>query len=381
MKKTLLFLVFVVISQVAVLGQKSLLFSGSTSGYATVANHAALNVAAGESATIITWVKTTYSAGIQVFLAKRLNAAGPGYEFFQLNGFLAVNCTHTNGSSSGLPGGSKYRINDGKWHQLAFVVDHAGGNYYMYVDGKLDVKKALVSTSGISNTDKLYMGIRGNLQMPTNGAIDEVRIYNKALTPAELLIDMAATVTSATPGLSAAWNFEEGAGTLAADVKGVCTASLVGTPVWEMLNTPGSQVITMNGPITVANGAPAFRPATSTSPMPIQYSSSNPEVAVVVDGEIKVVGQGTTTLTASQQANLFYAAAEPVTQTLNVSKTVVTFGFPLSSNAVIQRDKPIVITGTAEPGDVLSVTLDTESKPVVVDASGNWTVEFTAKPA
>lgn len=381
MKKTLLFLVFVVISLVAVLGQKSLLFTGSTSGYATVANHAALNVAAGESATIITWVKTTYSAGIQVFLAKRLNAAGPGYEFFQLNGFLAVNCTHTNGSSSGLPGGSKYRINDGKWHQLAFVVDHAGGNYYMYVDGKLDVKKALVSTSGISNTDKLYMGIRGNLQMPTNGAIDEVRIYNKALTPAELLIDMAATVTSATPGLSAAWNFEEGAGTLAADVKGVCTASLVGTPVWETLSTPGSQVITMNGPITVANGAPAFRPATSTSPMPIEYSSSNPEVAVVVDGEIKVVGQGTTTLTASQQANLFYAAAEPVTQTLNVSKTVVTFGFPLSSNAVIQRDQPVVVTGTAEPGDVLSVVLDEESKIVTVDAAGNWTVEFTAKPA
>jgi sialate O-acetylesterase len=381
MKKTLLFLVLVVFTQVATLGQQSLLFTGSTATYASVANNAALNVAAGESATIITWVKTTYSAGIQVFLAKRLNAAGPGYEFFQLNGFLAVNCTHTNGSSSGLPGGSKYRINDGKWHQLAFVVDNDGGNYYMYVDGKLDVKKAMVSTSGISNTDKLYVGIRGNLAMPTNGAIDEVRIYNKALTPAELLIDMAATVTAETPGLKAAWNFEEGAGTQAADVKGVCTASLAGAPVWETLSTPGAQVITMNGPITIAKGAPAFSPATSTSPMPIQYTSSNPEVAVVTDGEIKVVGQGTSTLTATQQANLFYAAAEPVAQLLTVSKTVVTFGFPLSSNAVIQRDKPVLITGTAEPGDVLTVILDGESKSVSVDASGNWTVEFAAKPA
>lgn len=381
MKKTLLFLFLLAFTFVSALAQQSLMFRGSTATYATVADNPALNVAAGQSATIIIWVKTTYSAGIQVFLAKRLNAAGPGYEFFQLNGFLAVNCTHTNGSSSGLPGGSKYRINDGKWHQLAFVVDNAGGNYYMYVDGKLEVKKALVSTSGISNTDKLYVGIRGNLQMPTNGAIDEVRIYNKALTPAELLVDMAATVTAGTSGLAAAWNFEEGAGAQAADVKGVCTASLVGTPEWEVLGTPGSQVITMNGPISVAKGAPGFSPATSTSPMPIQYTSSNPEVAVVVDGEIKVVGQGTSTLTARQQANLFYAASEPVTQTLTVSKTLVSFGFPLTSNAVIQRDRPIRVTGTAEPDDELTVVLDGESKSVTVDAAGNWTVEFAAKPA
>lgn len=90
-----------------------------------------------------------------LYIAKRLNAKGSGYELWQLNGYFAVNYTHTNGSSSGLPGGSRYKINDGKWHQIAFVVDMQKNMYFMYVDAKVDISKTLVSTTGCSNTDKL----------------------------------------------------------------------------------------------------------------------------------------------------------------------------------------------------------------------------------
>ena len=40
--------------------------------------------------------------------------------------------------------------------------------------------------------------------------------------------------------------------------------------------------------------------ASSTKGLAISYASSNPSVAIVVNGEIQILGAGTTTITASQ---------------------------------------------------------------------------------
>lgn len=377
--KLLISLLFTLIS-LNHFAQKSIVFPNNASTYASVADNSSLNIDANQSFSITAWVKTTATAN-QLFIAKRLAAKGSGYELWQLNGYFAVNCTHTNGSSSGLPGGSKYKINDGKWHQIAFVVDVQKNLYFMYVDGKVDVSKVLVSTTGCSNTDKLYIGLRGTLDMPMNGAMDEVRIYKRALSQAEIAADMATQVTTDTPSLAAAWNFEEGAGTQAADIKGISPATLYGTPTWQTLSTKSTQTITMNGPINVAFGNPDFSPATSTSPMAVEYSTSDASVASVVDGQIHIVAKGTCNITALQPENLFYATANSVTQTLNVTSTLITFNLPFTNNAVIQRDKPVLVSGTADPNDVLTVTLDDESKTANVDANGKWSCTFTAKAA
>lgn len=380
MKKFLSILSIITLFCLYAYSQKSITFPNSTATYGYAAHNSAFNLADNQSFTVTAWVKTTSSTN-QLLLAKRLNAAGSGYELWQLNGYFAVNYTHSNGSSSGLPGGSLYKINDGKWHQLAFVVDITKNMYYMYVDAKVDVSKALVSTTGFTNTDRLYFGIRGNISMPLDGSMDEVRIYNKALSQTELLTDMAATVTSSTDNLTAAWNFEEGSGTLAADIKGVCPATLTGSPAWSTLSSPATQVISMSAPIYVAYGAADFSPATSTSSMPIQYTTSDPSVATVVNGKIHIVAKGNCTITANQSANLFYAAATPVTQTLYVASTQITFNLPFTNHAVIQRDQPITVTGTADPNDLLTLNLDGDIKTANVDATGKWTCTFTAKEA
>ncbi len=380
MRKIFLILSVLILTTQNGFSQKSIVFPNSTATYGYASDNGALNLLSGKSFTISAWVKTS-TATNQVFLAKRLQAKGAGYELWQLNGYFAVNCTHTNGSSSGLPGGSLYKINDGKWHQIAFVVDTVKNMYYMYVDAKVDVSKALVSTSGFTNTDNLYFGIRGTMNMPVDGSIDEVRIYNRALSKTELLADMASTVSSSTPGLTAAWNFEEGTGLLAADVKGVCNATLAGSPGWSTLTNPASQAITMNGPLNVAFGSPDFNPASSSSSMPVIYSVSDPLVATVVDGKIHIVGKGTCTITASQPENLYYTAAKPVSQTLNVISTLISFDHPFTSHAVIQRDKPVVISGKADPNDVLTLNLDGEIKTANVNSQGKWTCEFSAKTA
>lgn len=59
--------------------------------------------------------------------------------------------------------------------------------------------------------------------------------------------------------------------------------------------------------------------ATSNSPAPITYTSSNLAVATIVSGNINIVGAGTSTITASQGATTGYSAAADATQTLTVN--------------------------------------------------------------
>jgi len=56
---------------------------------------------------------------------------------------------------------------------------------------------------------------------------------------------------------------------------------------------------------------------------PIVYSSSNPAVATIVNGNIHIIGAGTADITASQATDGFYAAASAM-QTLTVNKTSLT---------------------------------------------------------
>ena len=59
--------------------------------------------------------------------------------------------------------------------------------------------------------------------------------------------------------------------------------------------------------------------ATSSSGLPVSYSSSNPGVATVSGNTVTITGAGSTTITASQGGNATYLPASSVAQTLSVS--------------------------------------------------------------
>lgn len=59
--------------------------------------------------------------------------------------------------------------------------------------------------------------------------------------------------------------------------------------------------------------------ASASSGLAVAYASSNTAVATIVGGLIRIVGPGTSTITATQGGNGTYAAATPVSQTLTVS--------------------------------------------------------------
>lgn len=71
-------------------------------------------------------------------------------------------------------------------------------------------------------------------------------------------------------------------------------------------------------PNNLSVDSPAYDPqATATSGLTVTYTSSNPDVAIIIDNKIKVVSIGETEITAYQYGNEDYFPAEPVTRPLS----------------------------------------------------------------
>jgi len=78
-------------------------------------------------------------------------------------------------------------ITDGQWHHVGFVYDMDTFHRRLYVDGA-QVAEDATPVSGLSATGGLYIGAGKTLAISTffSGLIDDVRIYNVALTADEI---------------------------------------------------------------------------------------------------------------------------------------------------------------------------------------------------
>lgn len=83
-------------------------------------------------------------------------------------------------------------IQDGKWHFLAGTWD--GDDIRLYINGELETEMPCKGELK-PNNDPLFIGARGGSGRFLTGALDEIKMYNYALTKEELLKDMEAPVT------------------------------------------------------------------------------------------------------------------------------------------------------------------------------------------
>ena len=92
---------------------------------------------------------------------------------------------------------ASYPLNTGEWYHLAFTYDsHV---LKLYVNGSL-VKMQTIGKPRSRNTGNLFLGRRGDGGYFFNGVLDDVRLYRRALTSAEIS-DLAA-LQSGSPGTS-----------------------------------------------------------------------------------------------------------------------------------------------------------------------------------
>jgi hypothetical protein len=96
-------------------------------------------------------------------------------------------------------------IQDNNWHFLVGMWD--GGTIKLYIDGKLDKEMACAGTL-LTNTEPLFIGARGGTQRFIIGALDEIKIYNYALSEAEIAMDMQSPVAAVEPNgkLATTWS-------------------------------------------------------------------------------------------------------------------------------------------------------------------------------
>ncbi len=98
---------------------------------------------------------------------------------------------------------------DGNWHCIAVV--RSGPLAEIYLDGTLVFSN---STIGTLNTDLFRVGHWGGGTPTPNqdwlGRVDEVKLWNTALSPAQLTACSPCMLTGQEPGLVAYWQFDQG---------------------------------------------------------------------------------------------------------------------------------------------------------------------------
>ncbi len=164
---------------------QALSFSGAGS-YVAVPNSASLQLT--HDLTLTAWIKTGVTNQTQDFISK-YDFTGSEYGYIlQVSSGGTLNL-HVGGNN--LAGGSRDAgdtrvITDGQWHHVAVVIT-LGQNVTFYVDGIAASAQPQV-TAATGNAATLYLGTFPGAYngLPFTGALDEVRIYSRALTATEV---------------------------------------------------------------------------------------------------------------------------------------------------------------------------------------------------
>ena len=167
-------------------GEVGQAFSFDGNGYVSIPDSPLLDSLT-NSITIELWLKTDQMTSDWTGIVAKGNSAWalqatPGANTVDFN--VSLGAGDLSGSRS---------INDDQWHHVAGVYD--GTNMFLYVDGTLDV--SMPATGLIpQNSDPLAIGANVQAYVPPcgcnepgyffNGLIDEVSIYNRALTAQEI---------------------------------------------------------------------------------------------------------------------------------------------------------------------------------------------------
>jgi hypothetical protein len=180
---------------------------GGIDGSVTIAHQTPLNA---YPLTVSTWIKTTQNDAVQRGIITKYDVGSVnGYQMLLFNGHLRAwyfrsgvgNAIWDGGD--GLDGGF---VADGQWHHAAFVVDASGGK--IFVDGMLKTNLAWTGTAGApTTTAPLRFARYGDSYFA--GFLDEVRLWNRALTEDEIHDSTFMPPNTNDLSLVGAWRFEE----------------------------------------------------------------------------------------------------------------------------------------------------------------------------
>ncbi len=148
---------------------------------------------ASTSFTVSGWYKRMNNSNTGMFVTKKGSSvnttAGFYYNIITTNGGI-IEARVSDGTNQVVhSSGTVNGINDGRWHYLAIVVDRSAQTINSYVDGVAETASSISSVGSLSTTSHFALGARsstGTCSTPTPISLDDVRVYNRALSSTEI---------------------------------------------------------------------------------------------------------------------------------------------------------------------------------------------------
>jgi hypothetical protein len=193
-------------------GRRALRFDG-VDDFLEIPNHPDLNFGTGDFS-FAAWIRTSQNSGVQSVLDKRRN--GMGYHLYLHNGRLGLQLA--DGRFDNYT--SQAVVSDGAWHFVAVTVERGRKDgIRWYLDGTPvgPPNDPTGHPGSLSSVSPLRFAVRTVSRSGWwNGALDEPALFNRVLTPAEVLAVRKAGSAGLCKcigqhrSLEAYWPFEEG---------------------------------------------------------------------------------------------------------------------------------------------------------------------------
>tara|TARA_B100000963_G_scaffold197214_1_gene171625 strand:+ start:111 stop:6728 length:6618 start_codon:yes stop_codon:yes gene_type:complete len=135
------------------------------------------------------------------------------------------------------------------WTHIAFVFDRTNNISSLYVNGDLvDTSTTIITGSINTSSDLILGGHSQNLENSLlNGIMDDILIFNRALSQEEIQIYMSSPNQENEQGLVGHWNFEEGEGNTVNDISGNGNHGTINGATYSADTPQQSYLTTLNG--------------------------------------------------------------------------------------------------------------------------------------
>ncbi len=362
--------------------------NGTQHVYVADAADAHLNITT--QVTLAAWVKPTVD-GTQYLVKKGTYNDGSGYEL-------------TLATASGDSGAFFFRINDSAscrvdskslystyfntWVHVAATYDRA--QLHIYINGALDDSASANCTDSIiaNSTMPLAIGAQSDSTGNFTGALDDVRVYNRALSPAEIislynnttpagfyctdLQSQVATANTEHKPMSKVWQFEGKWWTVFPASAGV---SSPGSWVWRLDGTAWTPIYKLSvDQITKADVKPAGSPAGSVVHVLLYKNSSADLASIQYDADtgtygawgmrgtltsISTAGSGTATIDIDSTGRMWLATQRDIPTPSPGSREIIVYyseyGEPPSAPYAAWIGPIVLATGTRFDDDISAV--------------------------
>ena len=248
--------------------------ANGTNQYGTVP---AINLSGTSTVTVAFWANRTYSTTTESVMLEsttNYNSSNTGFGFFPDD-------TGCKGIAAAVHGNVGYSVNcytqptSGVWHHLAIIFDktQAGSNQTaLYIDGVLQTPASSPATAQNTNSfgnDPIYLFSRAGSQFFNAGEIDDLRIYNQALSAGAIqqlyqagsasLVSIAVTPANPSIGKGATQQF-----TATGTYSDNSTQNLTSSVTWGSTNTAAATITSAGLATGVATGSTTISAASGS---------------------------------------------------------------------------------------------------------------------